>query len=106
MDGLEMPAVLSRFDLERDDGVAKQVGAFAIAAVGAGDRRRERHVEQPARLVEREIERPGVDAEALLPAVAGPRVVPGLARLRDRAELPQFRAAARVVGARVAEAAD
>ena len=93
-------------DVHRDHRVAEQVGALAIAAVGAADRRRQRQIEQPALLVEREVERPGVDAEAVLPAVAFPRVVTDLARLRHGVEFPQLRAGARIERARIADPAD
>ena len=105
MDGLEVPLVRAGLDVDRDHRVAEQVGALAVAAVGAGDRRGQRQVEQSALFVEREVERPGVGAKTALPAVAFPGVVADLARLRHRAELPELGAGARIERPGVADTA-
>ena len=101
MDCLEVPLVLSGQHIQRDDRIAEKICALSVAAVIAGHRRRERHVQHPALLVEREIERPGVRPAAVLPAVVFPGVMPKLARLRHRAEFPDFCAGARIEGARI-----
>ena len=106
VDGLEVPPVLAGGDVHRDEGVAVEVVAGPVAAVVAGNGGRQRQVHVPALRVHREVERPRVGPEPALPAVAAPGVVPGLAGLRDRAELPHRGAGARVEGARVADAAD
>ena len=105
-DGLEVPAVLAAVRIDSHHGVAVQVGALAVAAVGAGNGRRQRQVQQAAVRVRGEVERPGVGAQPALPAFARPGVVAHVARLRHGVELPQRRAAARIVGAGVADAAD
>ena len=106
MDGLEVPLVLARLHVHRDHRVAEQVRALPVSAIGTRDRRRQRQIEQPAPLVEREVEGPRVGAEAPFPAVAIPRVMTDVARLRDGVELPQLRAVTRIEGARVADPAD
>ena len=103
---LEVPAVLAAVRVHRHHGVAVQVGALTVAAVGARNGRRQREVHQVALRVDREVERPGVGAQPSLPTVAGPRVMAHVARLRHGVELPERRAAARVVGAGVADAAN
>src|SRR5262245_65828432 len=105
MNRLEMPAVLAGLDVQRDDGVAVELRPLAVAAVVRAERRCQRHVDQPALRVDREVERPRIRAQSIPPAVAFPRVVTDIARLRDRVELPQLRASARVVRSWIADAA-
>ena len=105
-DRLEVPAVLAGLRVDRHHGVAVQVGALAVAAIGAGDGRGKREVHEAARLVHGEVERPGVGAQPITPAVALPGVVSHVARLRHGVELPQRVAAARVERTGVADAAD
>src|SRR5262245_39800161 len=83
MNRLEVPAVLAGLDVDCDYRIAEEVRALPIAAVGTGNRRRERQVDEAALLVEREVERPGVGAEPIFPAVAVPRLVADRSWLRD-----------------------
>ena len=106
MDGLEMPPIGARLDIDGDHGIPEQVRPVPVSAVETADRRRERQVHEAALLVEREVEGPGVDAEAIFPALALPCVVTRCARLWNRAELPQLRAGARIERAGIADAAD
>src|SRR6185503_13440299 len=101
MDGLEVPLICAGLSVNRDNRVAEKIRTLPIPAIGADDRRRERQVQHPAALIEREIERPGIDAQPVLPAVAVPCIVAGRARWRHRTELPQPGAGARVVRPRI-----
>ena len=103
---LEVPDVLAGLGPDRDDRVAVEVRARPVAAVVARNRRRQRQVDEAALGVRGEEERPRVGAQPSPPTVAGPGLVPDVARLGHRIELPQLRAAARVVGAGVADAPD
>ena len=67
--------------------VAEEIVAGAIAAVLIDRGCAERHVDDAALDVDGD-EAPDVDAGAILPAVARPRVVELLARLRNRSERP------------------
>ena len=90
VDRLEVPAVLAGPDVDRDHGVREEVGAVPVAAVGEGNRRGERQEHEFPFLVDREVERPGVPAQATPPALALPGLVADLARLRHGVELPQL----------------
>ena len=103
---LEVPLVLARRDLQRDDGIAKQVRALAVATIGVGNRRRKRHIEKIAPFVDGEVERPGVDTQTTLPAVAVPRVVTDLAGLWNGVEFPELGASPHVERSGIANAAD
>ena len=94
---LKVPLVGPGLNIDGNHRVAKQVRTLSIAAVGPGDRRRQWDVQHSARFIEREVERPGVDPKASLPALTVPRIVSHTSGLRDRAELPQFRARAGIV---------
>src|SRR5690606_10267630 len=76
--------------------------ARAIAAVVVRAGRRDRHVDEPRFLVDRQRERPDVVAGAIAPALVPPRLVPRLAGLRNRVVLPNHLAGDRVERARVA----
>ena len=56
-------------------GLMKQAGARAIATVRPRDGRCEGQVQQPACLVEREVERPRVCPKSALPAISFPGIV-------------------------------
>ena len=75
---LEVPQVLAGVRVGRDDAGAEEIVAGPIAAVAIADGRAERHVDDAARGVDRH-QAPDVDARAVLPAVARPRVVERLA---------------------------
>src|SRR4029077_5768592 len=99
--GLEEPGPLPGGRVERDQGVRVQVVTGTVGAVevrGGGSRGR---VEDPARFVQGH-SRPVVGAAAVLPGVAGPRLVARLARMRDGVEGPAPLARADVEGADVA----
>ena len=102
MDRLEIPFQFSGDGVHRDERIAVQVGAFAVAAPEIRRRAAERHVDHPALFVERHGESPHVHARAIFPAVVFPRLVAGLARLRNGMEIPQLLAGADIVGARIA----
>src|SRR5262249_17370704 len=72
MDRLEVPLVRARLDIHGDHRVSEQVRAFAVSSVISADRGSQRQIQKPALLIQREIERPGVDAEAAFPTVAFP----------------------------------
>ena len=88
MNELSIPLQRPRRRVERDDGVAVQVCALAVAAVVVGGRRADRRVDDPPLGVDRE-KRPDVGPGAVLPALAFPCVDSGLARARHRVERPQ-----------------
>ena len=101
MHQLLVPFQLAGRRVERDDGVAVQVRALAIAAVVVGRRRTDRRVDDAALGVDGE-ERPDVGAGSVLPAVAFPRLDARLAGARDGVERPQQLAGLRVPAADVA----
>src|SRR5262245_3791747 len=106
MQGLEVPSVLPRLNLDSNDRVAEQVRAFSISAICATDRRSQRQIQKFTLLVEREIKRPRVHAETPLPTVTFPGVVTDASRLWHRTEFPKLRAGSRVVSAWIADSAD
>ncbi len=85
--GLEVPEALAGARVEREQRVAEEVGALAIAAEHVVGRRAEREVGDPAPLVDRDLA-PRVHAAGPLPCALGPGVVAELARVRDRVEGP------------------
>ena len=99
---LEVPQVLAGVRVGRDDARAEEIVAGAIAAVLIDRGRAERHVDDAALDVDGD-EAPDVDARAILPAVARPRVVELLARLRNRSERPHQLAGVDVPGAHIAQ---
>ena len=88
MDRLEVPLVCAGLNIDCDHGVPKQIGALAVTSVIAANRRSQRQVQESSLLVECEIERPGIHAETVLPALAVPGVVTDRSRLGHRAEFP------------------
>ena len=98
---LEVPDELSRVGVEREQRVRVEVVANAVGAVEIGRRRSRRHVDDAARLVERHA-RPAVGAAVLAPRVLRPRLVAGLAWMRNGVKAPLQRAGACVVGADIA----
>ena len=99
---LEIPLQLSGLCLERDDRISEEIVSFAVAAVVVAGRTAKHGVEKTALGVERHVEAPVVDAGAVLPAVAVPRIVADFAGLGHRMEFPDLLAGERVEGARVA----
>src|ERR1700681_4333997 len=97
MNRLKVPLVLSRLDINRDHGISVEIRTFAVAPIKVASRRSKGQVDQTALLIDRKVKWPRVGAGPVPPTIAIPRVVAGLARLRDGAELPQFRASAGVV---------
>ena len=87
--------------IERDQAVAVEVLALAIAAVEVGGGRSGRRKDEAALDVDGQV-RPGVRARAVLPAVALPRLDARLAGARHGVKRPQQLAAARVPAANVA----
>src|SRR4030095_13391644 len=87
--------------VERDDGVAVQIGAFAIAAVVVGRRRAERRIDEYALGIDRG-EGPDGRPRSVLPAVAFPGLHAGLTGPRHGVERPQELAGARIPPANVA----
>src|SRR5258706_12327448 len=71
---LEMPQVLARIRVGRDETAAEQIVPFAVAAVLIDRRRAKRHVDDAARGVHGD-EAPHIRARPLFPAVTGPGVV-------------------------------
>src|SRR3954449_12798577 len=73
-----MPEALAGSRLERDDRIAKEVGAMPIAAVEIVFRAGRRHVDDSAFLIDGLLT-PVVGAADRLPGIFRPRVVPELA---------------------------
>src|SRR3954470_23067435 len=96
-----MPLALAGRGVEADERLAEQAVAESSAAVVIVARRRYRHVEKAAPIVERH-RRPHVDVSGERPRVVFPRVVAELAGLRNRVERPHGLAGPRVEAADVA----
>ena len=96
-----MPLQLAGRRVERDDRVAVEVRALAIAAVVVGRRRADRRVDDAALGVDGE-ERPDVGARSILPALAFPRLDARLAGARHGVKRPEQLAGPRVPSADVA----
>ena len=77
--GLEIPLHFSGLGIQRDQSVAEQIRARAVAAVEVRARPADGIVDDAVLFVDRERESPDVVAGAILPAVLGPGIV---ARLR------------------------
>src|SRR5690606_39068514 len=105
MDGLEVPLVLTGAKIHRDQRVAEQVRARALASPIVGGRAADRQDNCAALEIHRRGEGPHVRAGTALPAVA-PSLVERLAGLRHRLEFPQLAAGTHVEATRVAGNAD
>ena len=88
MHHLEVPFQFAGERIDGDQRRAEQIRARAVAAPIVGGRLAEGHVEDAALGVDRE-EAPDVRAGAVLPVVALPGVVAGLAGARDGVERPE-----------------
>ncbi len=92
-----MPEVLSGVRVSGDETRAEEIVAVPITTVSIPRRRAEWHVDDAACDVHGE-KAPHVDAGALLPALAGPRVVESFSGTRNRPERPHQRAGVNVPG--------
>ena len=68
MDELVMPEALAGAEVEREDAVAEEIGAFAVAAVHVVSGRAEREIADAALLIDRDFA-PGIDAADVRPGV-------------------------------------
>ena len=100
MHDLEVPQALSRARVEREQAVAEQIVALAIAAVEIVRRRAGRQKDDAVLLVEREIA-PRVRAARVPEGILGPRLVSVFTGPRNRVERPHELAAEHVVRADV-----
>jgi len=101
MHHLEVPDPFSGSGIQREQAVAEQVGARAIAAVEVVLRTRGRHVDDAAGAIDRHL-RPVVRAADALPRIFRPRVVAELPFVRDRVEGPDEASGADVEGTDIA----
>ena len=101
MDELLEPFQLARVRIERDDRIAVQIRALAIATVVIRRRCADRRVDDAPLRVDGK-ERPDVRAGAILPALALPRLHARFARARHGVERPEQLAAPRIPPADVA----
>ena len=85
---LEVPAPLSRPDVEREDAAAEEIVARPVARVALDGRRVRDEVDQ-TQLRVRGGRRPRRHVARPLPGVVVPRLVPELAGTRDHVELPE-----------------
>ena len=87
MDALVIPAEFSGPRIQRQQAIGVEIRAQAVAAPKVRGRRTRRHVKQPPRPVDRHagpaVRRSDID---VLISVAGPGVMAGLSRIRDRAK--------------------
>src|SRR5262245_43211940 len=90
MNGLKVPLVGSSLNVDSNYRVAKQVCALAVSSVKTTDGRSHRQVQEPALLVECEVERPDIDAQSPFPAISFPSVVTDGSGLRHRTEFPEL----------------
>ncbi len=101
VDELEVPLPLAGTQIDADQRFAEEVVAGAVAAIEVVGRGLHRQVGQAEVLVDGDL-RPDAGVAVLLGRAAQPRVVPELARFRDRVEDPQALAGADVERADVA----
>ena len=92
MHELKMPEAFAGVKVEREQAVAEQIVAEAIAAVEIEGWRAEREIADAALLVDRELS-PRIGAAGGLPRVGRPGVVAEFSRPRDRVKDPQQLAA-------------
>src|SRR5207248_3731092 len=93
---LVMPQALAAARIKRDERIAEEVIARAIAAVEIEARAPEVDERNALPLVDRELA-PVVDAAGCFVSVGRPRVVPELAGVRDAVEDPLNSAGAHVI---------
>src|SRR5262245_8312767 len=101
MDRLEVPEPPAGPRVEREEAVAEEIRALAIAAEHVVRRRAEREVGDAPFLVDRDLA-PRIDAAGPLPGAFRPRVVSVLARVRNRVERPHQLARDDVEGGEIA----
>src|SRR5262245_59813713 len=102
MHRLEIPFDLSRLDIDGDRGVAIEMVAGPIPAIGVRPRTAHGKINDPSALIDCKSERPNIVARAILPTFKTPRFDARLAFARYRVKLPKFLACARVIGLRIA----
>src|SRR4030095_9946167 len=100
--GLKNPLNLPSLDVDGYGGVAIEVVAGPIPAIGVRARTAHGKINDPSVLIDCESERPNIIARAILPTFKAPRFDYWLAFARYRVKFPEFLAGARVIGVCVA----
>src|ERR1051326_1179103 len=95
-----MPEAFAGAEIERQNAIAVQTRALAVAAIHIVSRRTQREIADSALFVDGDFA-PGVDTADVRPGILGPRIVAELARTGNGVERPDELAADHVVGAQI-----